>query len=193
MRLEATSKGTCSSSEICKKAIETQVFEVTGKLRNVFIPDVLGFHNKLCCISSAQASYLQFHLFRSRHMQSQPSRTITTWRFAGRECVSPEINRNKNIGEKGANMQRLVFRKYLSKMNWSQHPVSDWGDLSYLLQPKYDADLSKLVRDAAPFGGPMNAHSLSAAGRNKVRMEKSVKIEEGKILFLPGLEVGHNF
>ena len=88
--------------------------------------------------------------------------------IVGRECVSPEVNRNKNIGEKGANMQRLVFRKYLSKMSWSQQPVSDWGNLSYLLQPTYDADLSKLIEDAAPFYGPMNPRSFSSAGINKV-------------------------
>ena len=89
--------------------------------------------------------------------------------------MSPEVNRNKNIGEKGANMQRLVFRKYLSKMSWSQKPVLEWGDLSYLLQPAYDAELSKLVEEAAAFDGPMNARSLAAAGANKVRFQMRLK------------------
>ena len=68
-------------------------------------------------------------------------------------------------------MQRLVFQKYLSKMTWSQQPVLDWGNLSYLLKPTYDADLSKLITDAAPFDGPVNARSLGAAGKNKVTIE----------------------
>ncbi len=93
---------------------------------------------------------------------------------AGRECISPEVNRNKNIGEKGANMQRLVYRKYLSKMNWSQQPVSDWGDLSGLLQPQYDRELSKLVGKAEPWEGPLNIRTMAAAGTKKVYSEAEI-------------------
>lgn len=47
--------------------------------------------------------------------------------------MSPEVNRNKNIGESGANMQKSVFKRYLARMAWSTTPVLDWGDLNYLL------------------------------------------------------------
>lgn len=42
---------------------------------------------------------------------------------AGRECVFPEVNRNKNIGEKGVNMNSQVFRQYLAQMSFNQDLV----------------------------------------------------------------------
>lgn len=88
--------------------------------------------------------------------------------YAGRECVSPEVNRNKNIGERGANMQRPVFRRYLSRMSWSRDPVRDWGDLSYLLLEHYDAHLLQQVAGAEQWQQPMNSRSLASGEKNKV-------------------------
>lgn len=41
----------------------------------------------------------------------------------GRECVAPEVNRNKNIGEVGANMNKSAFKRYLAAMAWSAEEV----------------------------------------------------------------------
>lgn len=35
----------------------------------------------------------------------------------------PEVNRNKNIGEKGVNMNSQVFRQYLAQMSFNQELV----------------------------------------------------------------------
>ena len=41
----------------------------------------------------------------------------------GRECVVPEVNRNKNIGEVGANMNKQQFRRFLAQMAWNEQTV----------------------------------------------------------------------
>ena len=46
---------------------------------------------------------------------------------AGRGCVAPELNRNKNIGETGANMNRRAFRRFLASMAWAEQAVSGAG------------------------------------------------------------------
>ncbi|KAK2079823.1 hypothetical protein QBZ16_002218 [Prototheca wickerhamii] len=38
----------------------------------------------------------------------------------GRDCVSPELNRNKNIGEVGANMDASLYRRWLGHMDWAE-------------------------------------------------------------------------
>jgi hypothetical protein len=45
----------------------------------------------------------------------------------GRECVIPEVNRNYNIGEVGANMKRDVYAKYLKHMSLNHVNVKDLG------------------------------------------------------------------
>eukprot|EP00884_Botryococcus_braunii_P000259 jgi/Botrbrau1/10233/Bobra.0362s0022.1 len=40
----------------------------------------------------------------------------------GRECIVPELSRNHNIGEKGANMDRRVYRSYLARLQYNEHP-----------------------------------------------------------------------
>ncbi|KAK9811645.1 hypothetical protein WJX72_007588 [[Myrmecia] bisecta] len=66
----------------------------------------------------------------------------------GRECIAPEVNRNLNIGEKGANMDRRIFRKYLSIMSWNRQLISDYGNLSYLVQPQYSTHMQQMVARA---------------------------------------------
>ena len=60
---------------------------------------------------------------------------------AGRECISPEVNRNSNIGEVGANMNKSMFRRFLKAMTWATEAVPTFGDLSYLLLPQYTAHM----------------------------------------------------
>lgn len=75
----------------------------------------------------------------------------------GRDCVAPELNRNRNIGEVGANMDASLYRRWLGQMDWAeggrvvapevgaQHP---FGDLSYLLQEPYGASLREAIASA---------------------------------------------
>lgn len=46
--------------------------------------------------------------------------------IAGLDCISPEVNRNRNIGEVGANMDKSSFQKYLAGMTFNQVPVRVW-------------------------------------------------------------------
>ena len=67
----------------------------------------------------------------------------------GRECVAPEVPRNRNIGEVGANMNAAAFRRYIAAaafFNGSR--AVDWGDLSALLQPAYTAGVAAAVAGA---------------------------------------------
>ena len=78
----------------------------------------------------------------------------------GRDCVSPELNRNKNIGEVGANMDASLYRRWLGHMDWAEPGraglpagasagAGRFGDLSYLLQPRYDAAMRAAIAGAS--------------------------------------------
>jgi hypothetical protein len=75
----------------------------------------------------------------------------------GRECVVPEVNRNFNIGEKGANMEAQTYSKYLSKMMVSSELLHDYGDLTYLTQPVYEDWITSVVARATPYTGTLTA------------------------------------
>eukprot|EP00887_Chlorella_sp_A99_P006242 scaffold3.g6242.t1 len=57
---------------------------------------------------------------------------------------------SRNIGEVGANMDRTAFRRYLKNMAFAKTPVrrSEWGDLSYLLQPGYSERMRRALAGA---------------------------------------------
>lgn len=107
---------------------------------------------------------------------------------AGRECVVPEVSRNRNFGESGANMNVQAFRRYFSHMGFArvrgsglaaglrnmahvpcdsrrrhaaparpQAPAADFGDLSYLLLPAYEASQRRLVKDAVLWQRPLQS------------------------------------
>ena len=92
---------------------------------------------------------------------------------AGRECVVPEINRNKNIGQKGVNMQTSVFKRYLAQMSWSTEPIHDWGDLSYLLLHNYTAHLQDLLSAARLWDQPLTARAITQGERGQVTISPS--------------------
>lgn len=73
--------------------------------------------------------------------------------FAGRDCVVPEVSRNRNIGEVGANMNAATFRKFLNGMAWAQAPVENFGDLDYLQQEAYEASQAELTAAAQLWQG----------------------------------------
>lgn len=79
----------------------------------------------------------------------------------GRECVSPEVNRNKNIGERGTNIQRSVFKRYIAQMTWHDQGTEDLGDLSYLLLPNYQAYIQGLIESATTWTGQMSTVAVS--------------------------------
>ena len=66
----------------------------------------------------------------------------------GRECVIPEVNRNYNIGEVGANMKRDTYVKYLKHMSLNHVNVKDLGDLSYVTRDAYTRQVANLVEDS---------------------------------------------
>lgn len=88
----------------------------------------------------------------------------------GRGCIVPEVNRNKNIGEEGSNMDKYSFKRLVAKMNWKQNDDNvggsggktvftshlddrdeseDEGSLSSLLEPGYSKRMKLLIKKAS--------------------------------------------
>ena len=76
----------------------------------------------------------------------------------------PDVSRNKNIGEIGANMNTATFNKYLAGMAWAQEPVLDFGDLSYLKLDAFKATQAKLIAGAELWQGSFMDTTLEAGG-----------------------------
>ena len=76
----------------------------------------------------------------------------------------PEVNRNKNIGERGANMNANYFKTYLASMNWAEQGVGEegFGDLAYLTgKGPYRAGMTQLLAAATPWlGGSLKETAL---------------------------------
>jgi alpha-1,3-mannosyl-glycoprotein beta-1,2-N-acetylglucosaminyltransferase len=66
----------------------------------------------------------------------------------GRDCIVPEVSRNKNIGEFGVNLQGGSFFEYLKSIAWNEATDTDFGDLSYLRRDHYDAHITDLISRA---------------------------------------------
>ncbi len=66
----------------------------------------------------------------------------------GRECIVPEVNRNFNIGEAGANMRRGTYERYLKRMAFNMLYINHYGDLSYLDRDTYRRRLKRLMHGA---------------------------------------------
>lgn len=74
----------------------------------------------------------------------------------------PEVSRNKNIGEIGANMNAATFRKFLDGMAWAQVPVEDFGDLGYLRKDAYEAAQAELLALAELWQGSFKDATFEA-------------------------------
>ncbi len=74
----------------------------------------------------------------------------------------PEVSRNKNIGEIGANMNAATFRKFLHSMAWAQEPVLDFGDLGYLRRETFEASQAELIAGAELWQGSFRDATLEA-------------------------------
>ena len=83
----------------------------------------------------------------------------------------PDVSRNKNIGEIGANMNAATFRKFLNGMAWAQEPVLDFGDLGYLRKDAFEATQAKLIAGAELWQGSFRDTVLEAGKvRDAVRL-----------------------
>ena len=65
----------------------------------------------------------------------------------------PEVSRNKNIGEVGANMNAATFRKFLNGIAWAQEPVTSFGGLRYLQKDAYEAAQAQAMAAAELWQG----------------------------------------
>ena len=66
----------------------------------------------------------------------------------GRECIVPEVSRNRNVGVKGATMSQAEYDKLIGNIAWAEHPAVDWSrrDLvAELSLTGYDERLSELL------------------------------------------------
>ncbi len=85
----------------------------------------------------------------------------------GRECVVPQVPRTLNIGRRGANMQAWLYDRRLARMGVAASDVASFGDVSYLLRPRYEARLRQAVAQAVPLDwrAMANIGELVAAAR----------------------------
>eukprot|EP00930_Biecheleria_cincta_P033670 TRINITY_DN23327_c0_g1_i2.p1 TRINITY_DN23327_c0_g1~~TRINITY_DN23327_c0_g1_i2.p1 ORF type:complete len:685 (+),score=123.34 TRINITY_DN23327_c0_g1_i2:62-2116(+) len=66
-----------------------------------------------------------------------------------RECVVPEVSRTHHFDTKGTNVRAgTPFAKKLERMMFSNLCNNQLGDLSYLLNDKYEAEMLRLVQSA---------------------------------------------
>lgn len=75
-------------------------------------------------------------------------RALPTSISKNRDCICPELSRNKNIGVRGENMHDGFFDKSFSRLTWATSPISDFGNLSYLLEPQYAMHVKALIASA---------------------------------------------
>ena len=63
-----------------------------------------------------------------------------------RDCIVPEISRNKNIGVVGANMNAISFKEKLEKTVFYKGEIFDFGDLNHLLNYQYENYFKELIK-----------------------------------------------
>jgi len=66
----------------------------------------------------------------------------------GKECIYPEVSRNYNIGERGANLDVESYDRYFKRIKVNAEPIVVFGDLSYLLQRNYETYMQHLFAEA---------------------------------------------
>ncbi|KAK9813769.1 hypothetical protein WJX73_008446 [Symbiochloris irregularis] len=93
----------------------------------------------------------------------------------GRECISPEVNRNFNIGEVGANMQKAMFKRHFKAMGWYQGSTNrsagaDLGDLSYLSLDSFSDHMVSLLQRAQVWEGAVTQVKLNQQPPGQVNL-----------------------
>ena len=91
----------------------------------------------------------------------------------GRDCLVPEVSRNKNIGEQGTNMGNSFFSRHLEPIAWQQQPVRSFNrgssGLEHLRGERYDDVLRRQMEQADVLGD---------IGDNAVR-QRVVELRDG--------------
>ena len=105
------------------------------------------------------------HRFATRAWYRHPHKTAC---LAGRECLAPEVSRNKNIGAVGANMKAATFKRYLSHMAWANERDVRLGDLSYLQHARYHDHITSLIAQASLWTQPVTTSSLKKEPEGRV-------------------------
>ena len=97
----------------------------------------------------------------------------------GRECIVPRINRSRHANKKGTN---VLDNSPFERFSFEAKGVRDFGDLSYLLRPAFDAHLAAQIESATrvslPAGLPMGAKvrvRVRARARARVRVRVRVR------------------
>ena len=92
----------------------------------------------------------------------------------GRDCLVPEISRNKNIGEQGTNMGNSFFQRHLEPIAWEQTGVLSFNrgsdGLEHLRGARYDEVLRRQMEQADVLGD-ISVHEVR---------EKVVRLRDGK-------------
>lgn len=74
-----------------------------------------------------------------------------------RECIVPEVSRTHHFGEHGTNVQEgNGIAKLLARMKAAELPIGELGDLTYLLQPNYEAHLRETLVKAELLRGGLD-------------------------------------
>jgi hypothetical protein len=74
----------------------------------------------------------------------------------------PEVNRNKNIGEVGANMNAQIFKTFLGGMAWAEQGTDGFGNLQYLTKSRYDDHMKNLIGTADLWSGSLQDSKFEA-------------------------------
>lgn len=69
-----------------------------------------------------------------------------------RDCIAPELPRNRNIGKKGTTMSGSFYTNYLAKISWNEGGPANFGDLQYLSLADFTRDRRELVEQATVIG-----------------------------------------
>ena len=69
-----------------------------------------------------------------------------------RDCIVPEISRNRNIGAEGANMNVHTFKTKLEHVAFYLGNQTDFGNVDYLLSENYERDLYQQFAKAEYIG-----------------------------------------
>ena len=69
----------------------------------------------------------------------------------GRDCVVPEVSRNHNIGERGANVNPRDFKKFLANVRFNEERNVQFGNLDYLLGENYEQIMQRCAVLRLPF------------------------------------------
>lgn len=70
----------------------------------------------------------------------------------GRDCIAPEVSRNRNIGVKGTTMKGSFYKDYLAKISWNEGAPLSFGDLGYLRRPEFVKERQRLMQNSSFIG-----------------------------------------